>query len=615
MLYTLFRVLFLMLSFVCLANHEDKLDPYFVQLNKNIGNSPNDVLQQLLNNPIIEDNPHKKAQHHYSLSQVYLRLVYPKKSIKHANLALKLIDHNVTPRLFHLTNIAKSQSLDILNRTNEGLLLTNTAVNWAKQNNDTELLIEALFGLGYLQNTSGNSVDALASFMQAYELAPIKGDTLTKSAIASSIALVYEYRSEAELAIPYFQESVNYQRKENNQLELSISLYGLGRANKNIGEKELGKNQLQESLEISRKIKDIQGVAYALKELASFEIETGDFKRAESMLIEASEILLQSQNIVVIWDTLDILSKVYISMGDIKRAQQIFDTSLTYLSQETMPFEYIASKEREAQLLSLDGKHKQAYELSTKTFIEKQKLQSQQSTKQLHELRTRFELESKAKENLLLTQKNEQHKFDLYKQDKQNHLLWFGIVTTTIIIFLLGLLVYRSREQKKVLHKLANTDSLTGLANRYNILNRIKQIQNKLRPTEKIYLCILDFDYFKKVNDKFGHGMGDNVLKAFAQICKNNLQYPNQVGRIGGEEFLLLLNVRDSQTAITLVDLIKQKTPKIAQQTNIPKEYINFSAGICTYTKEDNLKTQLKKADDAMYKAKEEGRNRIIVAT
>lgn len=603
----------LLINFTCLANPFDQLDSYYVELNKKISNNPNSVLQELLNTGPLNDKPFLKAQYHYTLSQAYLNLVYPKKALEHIDLALGFIDSKNYIWFFHKINISKSQALDILNQANEGLPLIKSAINWAENNQDQELLIDALLALGYLQNTLGKYIDALDSFMQAYKLAPFSGNGLTKGAIAGSIALVYEYRREDQLSIPFFQESVEYQRSVDNQLELSISLYGLGRANKNIGLKELGKRQLEESLEISREIKDDQGVAYALKELAPLEIRAKRLKSAEQMLVEASEIFQKSQNPATISDSLATLSEVYIAMQNITQAQKVFGKAKSYINPETMPVQFVKSRELEARLLSLHGEHQKAYELLAKTFILKQKLLSKQSTKQLHELRTRYELESKAKENLMLSQVNEQQKFSLYKQNQRNQILWYGIIASSIVVFLLILLVYRSQQQRKALHKLANTDSLTGLPNRHHIIIRLEQLQQQLPQHGKIFVCMLDLDYFKRINDQFGHETGDKVLKVFGKLCREHLQKPDITGRLGGEEFLIIMNQETIQTAFTILDDLRNKMPEIAQQLNIAEEFIGFSAGISTCHKNDDLESQLKKADQALYKAKAKGRNQIIV--
>lgn len=124
---------------------------------------------------------------------------------------------------------------------------------------------------------------------------------------------------------------------------------------------------------------------------------------------------------------------------------------------------------------------------------------------------------------------------------------------------------------------------------------------------------MLDLDYFKRINDQFGHETGDKVLKVFGKLCREHLQKPDITGRLGGEEFLIIMNQETIQTAFTILDDLRNKMPEIAQQLNIAEEFIGFSAGISTCHKNDDLESQLKKADQALYKAKAKGRNQIIV--
>ncbi len=223
------------------ANSKD-LDPQYQKFNQQMGNNPQHVLDDLLSITPPPEGSILKAQHHYTLSLTYLTLAYPKKSLDEANFALNSLSNSKPDWLFHGIMVVKTQAMELSGQATEALPLIKNTVEWASLNNDTELLIDALVGLGYIENTLRKPVNALNAFMQGYELAPESDAIVTKSAIASSIALVYEYRKEDELAIPFFQESVDYHRQEKNLLELSIALYGLGRANKNISKTELGNN-------------------------------------------------------------------------------------------------------------------------------------------------------------------------------------------------------------------------------------------------------------------------------------------------------------------------------------------------------------------------------------
>lgn len=616
------RITYLIHLLMCLlivsAVHSDELnnhlDPLYKMLSSEISNNPKDVINQLENIDISNKSPVQLAQHYYIFSQVYLNLIYPDKSIKYTTKALSYLHSPEDEWLIQRINLTKSQALDVLNQAKDGLPLALQAVSWAKQNKDQEFYVESLLGLGYIYNTLGKYIDALDTFMRAYNLAPEEGSELTKGAIAGSVALVYEYRHEHALCIPYFEESVEYQRKSGNQLELSISLYGLGKAYKNTGNKALGAELLQEALDISREIEDKQGIAYALMELAPLEILKGHYKKAEAMLIEASQIFEEGNVVSMTWDTYDTLAELYVTMKDLPKAEAAFAKSRKFLNAETMPVQTISSLEREAMLMAARGEHEPAYQLLESTYKKKQKLRSQQSMERLLDLRTRYELESKEKENLILEQENEKNKFKLFKEDKENQILWLGLITATVIVFLLLLLIYKSRHQKKILEYLAHTDSLTSLPNRLFIIDTLECEMQNLSVNEKLFICMVDLDHFKKINDNFGHETGDKVLIAFSDLCNKYIVSPDLVGRLGGEEFLIILKNCTQQQAYEKVLTLNASMYEIAKQLNLEKNIISFSAGLGYCMRQHNLDEQLKKADDALYVAKNQGRNRIIIA-
>src|SRR5690606_9300766 len=196
--------------------------------------NPRLVVDELLANPPDQPQSELAAQYHYILSEAYLSLVYPQQALEAANKALHLLPEKQPASLYHALLITKAQALDLKNQSQEGLPLVKQALQWAESNHNQSMIINALVAQGYLEITLGNYITALEALLRAYHMAPHSGSTNSKSAIAASVALVYEYRREDQLAIPYFKESVDYQRQNNNQLELSIALYGLGRANKNI---------------------------------------------------------------------------------------------------------------------------------------------------------------------------------------------------------------------------------------------------------------------------------------------------------------------------------------------------------------------------------------------
>lgn len=180
---------------------------------------------------------------------------------------------------------------------------------------------------------------------------------------------------------------------------------------------------------------------------------------------------------------------------------------------------------------------------------------------------------------------------------------------------LVGIIFYPLRNALKYKEALAQSyvDPLTGLLNRLS-LDTIAPRELKLsqRHNKALSLLVIDLDHFKSVNDKYGHLAGDSALRMVAEIVKNSVRETDQVFRFGGEEFVVLLNESDASCAQITAERIRSNI----EQTRIEHEKSTFnitaSLGISAITKSDSFTSLFQRADDAVYQAKQEGRNRVI---
>ncbi|MFK2823863.1 diguanylate cyclase [Arcobacter sp. YIC-80] len=168
-------------------------------------------------------------------------------------------------------------------------------------------------------------------------------------------------------------------------------------------------------------------------------------------------------------------------------------------------------------------------------------------------------------------------------------------------------------EELKVLNKrleeLSITDKLTSLYNRTKIDDTLqRQLKYTKRYNEDFSLILIDIDFFKKINDTYGHQVGDTILKEFAQILKDNIRQTDTVGRWGGEEFIIICPKTNLEEANIVSQKIKNKIEKTSFSTI---NNCTASFGISTYKKGLDIKDIVKNADEALYKAKSNGRNTI----
>lgn len=169
-------------------------------------------------------------------------------------------------------------------------------------------------------------------------------------------------------------------------------------------------------------------------------------------------------------------------------------------------------------------------------------------------------------------------------------------------------------EQKRLeLLRLATEDALTGLHNRRHVLALLDRHATRSRRYQQpLSVCMLDIDHFKSFNDRFGHQTGDAVLRCVAQQLLRAVRDVDEVGRIGGEEFLLVLPDTPLAGAITAAERIRRAVEAAREEALPEGEVITISVGVAQWSGAgDDLDALVARADAALYRAKAAGRNRV----
>lgn len=168
------------------------------------------------------------------------------------------------------------------------------------------------------------------------------------------------------------------------------------------------------------------------------------------------------------------------------------------------------------------------------------------------------------------------------------------------------------------LKRQAHIDHLTGVSNRgYFMVQAEQELSRAVRYGSPLSLYMLDIDFFKKVNDSYGHKIGDLVLIKLAEVCRQTLREVDIIGRVGGEEFVILLPETDLVEATEVAERLRESIAKskVPLDGGLPLHF-TVSIGVASLLSEDdNMDVLLNLADKALYEAKEKGRNRVCVAT
>lgn len=174
-------------------------------------------------------------------------------------------------------------------------------------------------------------------------------------------------------------------------------------------------------------------------------------------------------------------------------------------------------------------------------------------------------------------------------------------------------LILSELEEKSALYKQqSETDKLTGISNREGLAQTLAIIE-KNNEEDQYGLLILDIDYFKSVNDKHGHVIGDQILEELAKLISNNLRHEDLVARWGGEEFVILFRYSDQFSVNYLAEKIRMNVAKYQFVDGSPIT-ITVSIGATTLRTNEKFKDSFIRADKALYEAKAKGRNRVVLA-
>src|SRR3989338_4476149 len=195
-------------------------------------------------------------------------------------------------------------------------------------------------------------------------------------------------------------------------------------------------------------------------------------------------------------------------------------------------------------------------------------------------------------------------------QFDQDELLRLKGGMKTVGVFFENVLLFSEKE------RLSRHDSMTGLLNRQNIMEEVyKELLMAQRRNGSLYILLADIDHFKKINDTYGHLVGDKVIKEFSRILSSSRRVGEHTGRFGGEEFLVVLPNTDLDAALAVADKISSQVHKSLIQLGIPEPLtFTISIGIAGIPQDgSSVEELINKADKALYLAKAKGRNQVVV--
>lgn len=204
-------------------------------------------------------------------------------------------------------------------------------------------------------------------------------------------------------------------------------------------------------------------------------------------------------------------------------------------------------------------------------------------------------------------------------------ILLHGLVLSAVLVWFAFLCGYISRMHKQLalsksdlekalytIQELATHDELTGVHNRRHLMEMLRHEKDRCARTGATFcVSIVDLDFFKQINDKYGHQAGDDVLRGFSRSAVQRLRASDFFGRYGGEEFLLILTDTTLEGARIEADRLRRETEQLSFTNINPDLRLSVSIGLAQHQAEEEIEQTLQRADSALYRAKGAGRNRV----
>jgi diguanylate cyclase (GGDEF)-like protein len=510
----------------------------------------------------------------------------------------------------------RGEMLESAGDNTQAMAYYEQAVSVAEGARDLEMLANSLFQRGYLRGVLGSYATGLADLQRArteYERLGLAQQALTT---LNGIAILYNRMGDYAQARSYYEQTLKAQEASGALREVAVTVHNLGRAHEKLGDWPAARQAFEKALAASREIAYPRGQAHALRGLASVRNAGGDAAGALDLLQQAEALIggetpearLKAQILLERGKALQGLRRYAESIQALEEARAVF-------SRADSLAELASTHDELAQAHAETGDWKTAYAHQVDFKVASDKLLHQQLDQRFATLKVEFDTAAKERQNIALLRENLANEQALEQQRRANQLQVVAISLGSVLALLLAAWAVQQRRTSLRMRALALTDELTGLANRRNVLARLSQLLSA--PGAKPCAVLIgDIDHFKPINDRYGHPVGDAILREVAASLSAAVREPVCLGRLGGEEFLVVLPDTGLEAATQVAERLREGIAAIDTSRWFSDRALTMSLGVTVSTPgADTLSTMLKRADEGLYEAKHAGRNRVVART
>jgi diguanylate cyclase (GGDEF)-like protein len=456
--------------------------------------------------------------------------------------------------------------------------------------------------------------DALPLLFEAHSIFERRQQKAEISKTLGALADTYSGLGDESQAVNYYRRAMAGLNADKDRYTLSTLSYNLATSLFRLGKLDEAEHLLTQNLAYALKLNDRASVGFIRYRLGTIAEQRGWEKTAleyyDGALPEFVRTDDPAQQFFIQVHRAQLLAK-----SNPAAAQAAFSNAMLLLNRIDTPERRMDLHESGANMYKRMGRfHEALTELEAWVASEKAS-NAQFNRKAATEMQVRFDAKQKEIENALLKSEQQRQAAEIKASRTGRWLLVIGLSCSVLLLGTLGFLLVQQVRQKRRYADLALLDELTGAPNRRHILAYAKSQLDACRTAgSDLSIAVIDLDYFKTVNDRCGHETGDDVLKAFAQSCQGELRRGDRLGRLGGEEWLLVMPSAKQDEMAAVFERLRATYQQHAPETLPDDIKLSFSMGVAQAQAGESFERLLARADTAMYAAKEAGRDRFTLA-
>jgi diguanylate cyclase (GGDEF)-like protein len=504
-------------------------------------------------------------------------------------------------------------------RINEAVAEYEFGVAEGRRLRDSALLADGLMFRGELRYYRGEMGGALADLTESHDLFVRLGNAARERHTLNDIANLYADRrvGEYDKAIEYYRQLLAAHQAAGRTAHVSTAYFNLGTTLENKGDPAAALEYYRRSLALERQRGDSAEIAVVERSIGIALTKAGRPAEALRWLDAPLAYYVRTRDA-------DGQARVRLSRGTALRAVGRPADALADLEAARVHFDSTRNTrfleklhDERALALAATGDWQRAYEARGTQLRLQQALAEQLKEEHTSRLRVQFDTEKKEAENRALVLENRLRGQRLAAGARIRSLQTVIIALSVAIMGILAVLVARHVQNESRLRTMAMTDELTRLPNRRHLLAVAQaRLAEARRGDKPISILALDVDHFKRINDTFGHEVGDAVLRRVAEACRGALRHDDVIGRTGGEEFIVVLPHADAARALEIAERLRAAVERLDWADVDPALRVTVSVGVAERAAaEDDFAALSRRADDSLYRAKAHGRNRVDLAT